>query len=135
MSCAFPDSYFEREFKARGWEVVVITEEDDLTSTEGLKKALRHIEGPDDVVWHSQPCVGGCPWQRINAKKSPETRDKIKGHWKLFEKLWKSFMIIASHAKKVGAQVYQEWPRGCAYWKDPKVENFLQKHPDGKISK
>ena len=65
----------EREFKKKGWEVVVITEEDDLTTEFGRKKAISALQGPQDVVWHSQPCTGGCPWIRINMRKGENPKE------------------------------------------------------------
>ena len=70
---------------------MVISEKDDLTTEHGINKAISALKGPGDVLWHSQPCVGGCPWIRINMKRSIKTRNKIKSHWALFSKLWKAF--------------------------------------------
>ena len=64
-------------------------------------------------------------WQYINLKRGPNTVARIKLHWKLFRRLWRAFEVVAEHALGVGARVFIEWPRGCAYWKDPKGE---QKH-------
>jgi hypothetical protein len=52
----------------------------------------------------------------------------MRRHWALFRRLWKSFEIAAAHAAALGAQVYVEWPRGCAYWKHPRVSKFLEPH-------
>ena len=49
----------EKEFKKKGWEVIVISEEDDLTTEFGINKAVAALTGPGDVLWHSQPCTGG----------------------------------------------------------------------------
>ena len=107
--------------------MIVITEKDDLTSEYGIEKAVKALTGPNDVLWHSQPCTGGCPWQRINLRRNPDTREKVKQHWKLFARLWKSFETIANHAISVGAAVYNEWPQGCSYWSNKKVNGFFQK--------
>ena len=76
LSCAWKDSLLEREFVRKGWEVIVITEEDDITTERGRNKAIQALKGPQDAIWHSQPCTGGCPWQRINIKKGAEARNK-----------------------------------------------------------
>ena len=99
-----------------GWNVIVITEEYDILTQKGIDKAINAITGPNDIVWHSQPCTGGCTWQIVNMKRGKETRDKIAGHWKLFEKIWTSFMKISNYAIGVGAQVFHEWPQSCSYW-------------------
>ena len=51
----------EQEFRKRGWVVVVISKEDDITTEKGQKKAIDALKGPDDMLWHSQPCIGGVP--------------------------------------------------------------------------
>jgi len=53
---------------------------------------------------------------------------KIRLHWRLFKRLWAAFEIVASHALSIGARVFVEWPRHCAYWRQPKVMKFLQDH-------
>ena len=113
-------------FRKRGWEVIVITEEDDIASEYGINKVKNAITQPGDVLWHSQPCTGGCPWQIVNAKRSHATKLKIDAHWKEFARLWNAFQIVAQHAIDVGASVYHEWPRGCMYWGNRKVA--LAKH-------
>ena len=86
------------------------------------------LRGPSDILWHSQPCTGGCPWQKYNMRKGESTREKIKDHYKLFRDIWKAFTEIAEIAIKRGAMVIIEWPKGCAYWNNMKVKNFLRKH-------
>ena len=108
--------------------VIVITEEDDLASEYGIDKVKNAITQPGDVLWHSQPCTGGCPWQIVNAKRSHATKLKIDAHWKEFARLWNAFQIVAQHAIDVGASVYHEWPRGCMYWGNRKVTSFLKKN-------
>ena len=53
---------------------------------------------------------------------------KISFHWKLFKRLWAAFEIVATHALGVGARVFVEWPRRCAYWKNDRVVKFLTAH-------
>ena len=43
-------------------------------------------------------------------------------------KLWKAFEIVAEHAMKVGAQVFNEWPKGCTYWSNRRVAAFFKRH-------
>ena len=35
---------------------------------------------------------------------------------------------MAEHALNVGARVFVEWPRRCAYWRDDRVVKFLARH-------
>jgi len=113
---------------SRGCKVVPITKDDDFASEAGILKCIQSLRGPADTLWFSAPCTGGSTWQFINLKRGPETVAKIKLHWALFHRLWAAFEIVASHALSVGARVFIEWPRRCAYWRDKRVVAFLRKH-------
>ena len=89
---------------------------------------MLNLQGPSDSFWFSAPCTGGSTWQYINLTRGPETVAKIKLHWKLFKRLWAAFEVVAEHALSVGARVFVEWPRRCAYWKNDKVVRFMAKH-------
>jgi hypothetical protein len=64
-------------------EVVRLTIDDDLTSDEGLAKALAAVSDPSFQVllFGALPCTGGSQWQNYNWKRGPDTQDKIRGHW------------------------------------------------------
>eukprot|EP00974_Lingulodinium_polyedra_P114122 11049090-Lingulodinium_polyedra.AAC.1 len=47
---------------------------------------------------------------------------RLAGHLTLHKRLWKNFVTVIEHCFKVGATVFIEWPRECAYWKDPKIQ-------------
>jgi hypothetical protein len=113
---------------SRGCRVVPITRDDDFASDSGMRKCVEHLKSAADTLWFSAPCTGGSTWQYINLKKGPQTVAKIRLHWRLFKRLWSAFEIVASHALSVGARVFIEWPRHCAYWRQPKVSKFLQEH-------
>ena len=66
-------------------------------------------------------------WAALNMLRGPATVRKIKTHWKLMRRLWKAFEHVADHALSVGARVFVEWPRGCAYWRAPTVYKFLKR--------
>ena len=66
-------------------------------------------------------------WVHLNWAVGESTRRKIRMHWALFHKIWRSFVIVAEHALEVGARVFVEWPRGCSYWREPCVAEFLIK--------
>ena len=53
---------------------------------------------------------------------------KVRLHWKLFKRLWAAFEVVAEHALSVGARVFVECPRKCAYWKNDSVAKFLSRH-------
>ena len=109
-------------------KTVLITEQDDLRTAKGQNKALSGLRGPGDILWHSQPCTGGCPWQKINAKKFKSAKAKLETHYRLFRELWNAFEVVAETAIARGASVWIEWPKKCFYWNTYRVRRFLQKH-------
>ena len=109
--------------------MVDITKEDDFTAAAGIDRAIQNIKGPRDSLFFSSPCTGGSPWQRINLLRGGDRMlVRLKGHWKLFKQLRASFEKVAIHAMSVGARIFVEWPRGCAYWNDKRVSGFLTKY-------
>ena len=127
--CCENGSLLQRKTKfSRGCKVVPITKDDDFASDAGMRKCVQNITGPSDTLWFSAPCTGGSTWQFINLKRGPETVAKIKLHWKLFKRLWAAFELVATHALNVGARVFVEWPRRCAYWRNDRVVKFLTAH-------
>ena len=108
---------------SKGCKVVPITKDDDFVSEAGIRKCISDLLGPRDTLRFSAPCTGGSTWQFINLKRGPETVAKIKLHWKLFKRLWVAFEIVVSHALSVGAKVFIEWPRRCAYWKNERIHH------------
>eukprot|EP00974_Lingulodinium_polyedra_P068103 6594999-Lingulodinium_polyedra.AAC.1 len=53
---------------------------------------------------------------------------RLAGHLTLHKRLWKNFVTVIEHCFKVGATVFIEWPRECAYWKDLKKSAGVGKH-------
>ena len=128
-ACCEPDSLLSKRIRfSKNREVVCITKEDDFTSDLGLKKALAPLSGQHDAVWLSCPCTGGSKWIDINWGRGIETQNKIRTHWDLFHRIWDSFEVLARQALRVGARVFVEWPRGCYYWKEPRVMHFLNNY-------
>ena len=127
--CCEPGSLLQAKTKfSRGCKVVPITKDDDFASVAGMQKCMQSLRGPSDTLWFSAPCTGGSTWQFINLKRGPATVAKIQLHWKLFKRLWAAFEVVAAHALHVGARVFVEWPRRCAYWKNDRVSKFMVKH-------
>ena len=80
--CTSTDSALGRKTRfQKGCRVTRITREIDFTKSKGLDLACDSIRGPLDFVWVSLPCVGGCPWQYVNAKKGPEALRRLQAHW------------------------------------------------------
>ena len=127
--CCEPGSLLQARTKfSRGCKVVPVTKDDDFASVSGMQKSMQNLRGPSDTLWFSAPCTGGSTWQFINLKRGPATVAKIQLHWKLFKRLWAAFEVVAEHALHVGARVFVEWPRRCAYWKNDRVAKFMAKH-------
>ena len=47
-----------------------------------------------DTLFFAGPCTGGSSWNRLNAKKGPETLNKIKEKQQLFWDLWEAFQTL-----------------------------------------
>ena len=74
--------------KKPGCRVVRLTVDDDLRKRSGMETALKAVREHHNVLlWVAIPCTGGCPWQRINSKRSPETAAKIKVHKRDVQKM------------------------------------------------
>ena len=124
--CCGPSSLLGVETKhSRGCKVVRLTEEEDVTAPRGISVALEAIAGPCTLLWGSIPCTGGCPWQKINRRR-PGGEARLRKHFKLFKRMWKSFEQVARDVLKAGGMVAIEWPKNCAYWKWPCVVALLQ---------
>eukprot|EP00969_Alexandrium_andersonii_P314153 13878497-Alexandrium_andersonii.AAC.1 len=70
--------------------------------------------------------MGASAWQRINAAHASRSNTqsfvrRLVGHYDLRWRLWLSFEQVARHCEQVGAIVMLEWPRACAYWREPRI--------------
>ena len=104
-----------------------ITIDEDFTSLKGRKCAIDGLRGPSDTIFFTGPCTGGSKWCNFNAARGPATRAKIERRREVFWELWDSFLIVAKHAISVKARILIELPRGCSYWHDPRMCDFLGK--------
>ena len=128
-ACCEEGSLLSRRSRwSRNRDVVCITEKLDFTSRNAIKISKSKIIGKADALWLSCPCTGGSTWVYINWHRGEDVRNKIREHWDLFHRIWKAFEEVAEHAIRMGARVFIEWPRGCAYWREPAVVRFLSKH-------
>ena len=102
----------------------------DFTTKAALSAVLADIVGPGDMFFFCSPCTGGSSWQHLNLSTAfqrgcSSTVHKLIGHWDLHWRLWEHFEVVARHCKKVGASCILEWPAGCAYWREERVQAFL----------
>ena len=79
------------------------------------------------LLWAAIPCIGGCPWQRLN-RRHPRAKARIQQHRATWRKLWDNFVLAAEKAMLCGAVIVIEWPQQCDYWRESSVIHFMQKH-------
>ena len=138
--CCGPDSRLGcRSRASRGCHVIRLTREHDMSTQAGLDYALSIVQrarddGKSVDLWGSIPCTGGCPFQRLNAKRGPKTRKKIAMHKRLFSKLFINYTKLADKVLAAGGKIAIEWPSQCSYWKDRRVVAFSRKHGLDKVS-
>ena len=100
--------------------LIRITEEDDPTSPEGLKRLLDIIEDPKSghvVVMSSIPCTLGCTFQRVNNGRkcmdNPETYKKYlelqASHQIRFDGLMTALEAVVEALLRVGGDLIREW--------------------------
>ena len=127
--CCEPGNLLSDRANAK-FEVYDNTKEDDFTTEATMEWVKQTLQDPGDVLFYCSPCTGGSPWQAFNLAKhagvgtghfSQRMSDHLELHWKL----WERFEVVARHCAKVGATVLIEWPRGCAYWRKPRVRALL----------
>ena len=115
----------QEKLKAPGCNVIRLTAKDDLRTPAGLRRALEAVRGsPRLLLRVSIPCTGGCPWQRVNARKQ-ESVDKVKALIVDMEKMWDTLVKVAKENRKRGGKIANEWPRYKDYWKRDDVESFV----------
>eukprot|EP00972_Heterocapsa_arctica_P001538 221784-Heterocapsa_arctica.AAC.1 len=83
------------------------------------------VRAPNCLLWASMPCLGGSPWQNLNRLRTGG-RAKVDAHIHLFDQIWAKLTRVALECLKHGGRVAIEWPTGCAYWRYPKVLEFLE---------
>ena len=110
-----------------------LTINDDLTTKHGLERAMHEIDKAQRIspgrllFWAAIPCIGGCPWQRLN-RKHPRAKARIEQHRAIWRRLWDNFVLAAEKAMLWGAVIVIEWPQQCDYWRESSVIRFMQKH-------
>jgi hypothetical protein len=113
-----------------GCKVIRLTIDDDLCTMEELQKALRIVQdcpGGRTLLWSSMPRAGGSPLQMLNSALGQGV-EKIAAHWRDFRFLWDHFVIVARAVVDICGVIAIEWPETCRYWKEPQVEQFVEKH-------
>jgi hypothetical protein len=127
-ACCSKDSLLGRKTtSSKDHAVTRLTQEHDLTSSEGVEFAevsMRKSKAKVKLLWISIPCTGGSTMYNIN-KHREHARQLHEQHLKLFHKLFASICVLADVITRTGGFNALEWPRGCTYWKLPKVQKFL----------
>ena len=79
-----------------GCKILRYTEEDDMTTPSGIKKAFSDLRGwtgqGDMALWSAIPCTGGSSWQYVNEVMYERTGNenalkRLKGLRSIFWKL------------------------------------------------
>ena len=52
----------------------------------------------------------------------------IKGHRRIFKKIWANFEVVADECAAKGGKIAIEWPKGCLYWRYREVKKLLERH-------
>ena len=128
--CCSVDSVLgHRRYVEAGCVSFRLTIQDDLTTQQGLERALEAVEGAADDeyvhLWGALPCTGGSPWQNLN-KRYPSARAKIQMHLATFQKLIKNFKKVARAVIARGGDVSFEWPTGCSLWRTTEVTEMIE---------
>jgi hypothetical protein len=109
--CCGRDSMLgESSKRSSGCEVVRLTIDDDLRTSEGLQKAIQILQDCPrgrTLLWSSMPCAGGSPWQTPNVAMG-EGLGKIEGRWKDLRLLWNNFDLMARAVVDFGGEVVIE---------------------------
>ena len=125
--CADEDSEFGMFAERYGLQHTRITELDDLTSNEGVTKALKAARNYGTLCIISLPCTGGSNWQKANGNSERGLR-RIAEHRKKFSKLLRATHVVADAVMKNGGYLIFELPRNNAYWKESEVKEFLNRY-------
>ena len=96
--CCVRDSKLGQMSKASaGCKTIRYTEEEDMTSDNGLQKALADLKGwkgrGNVALWSSIPCTGGSSWQYVNEVIYGRTGNdramkRVRGLQSVFSQLW-----------------------------------------------
>jgi hypothetical protein len=118
---------------SKGCYCIRITVDDDLTSWDGVVKAvavLQQYPAVPALIWVSIPCTGGSPWQRINRSKGEHVKQSVQQHIRIYRQLMQSAAIVLSAAKSSHGcfKIAWEWPRQCDYWRDGQYLAFREHH-------
>ena len=124
--CTNEDSRMgEEQYGSDGCKITRLTIKDDVTTPEGRDKAMKAVGGKNTLLWVSIPCTGGSPWQNLNRKK-PGGEERVQKHYDEFYKIWETLRCTAAECDRHGGKICIEWPTNCAYWKLPRVKEFIE---------
>ena len=121
--CGQDSKISQSRYQRDGCTVTRLTLEDDVSTSQGLYRAIEAVRSENCLLWTSVPCTGGSPWQDSNVKK-PGGLENIRKHKRLFNKIWTSFRIVANESRKDGGRLAIEWPKGCEYWRTKHVKQY-----------
>ena len=135
--CCAPDSEVGKVDKVRlrgeserpGCRVIRISKEDcDLTTSGGARKALSiACENPGALLLTSLPCTAGCPFWNLNIHR-PGGKARLREHKRQLRLMLEAWRPVAWTVRELGGCIAWEWPRDCALWKAPGIQEIVQEY-------
>ena len=121
------DSELGKVGNEMGRNVFRYTEEDDLSKASTIRDAFKTIRDHPGCHLHgSLPCTPWSQWQRLNfTKADPEGREKIMRAREQSLEWVATFHRMARSVVARGGSASFEWPRWCAGWDQPLVQQMV----------
>ena len=70
----------------------------------------------------------------MNRHRNPGAEEKIEQQKDIMKKLLRNFILVADRIVERGGDISFEWPAHCALWKDPHVQEMLDRFSMNKIT-
>ena len=104
-----------------------VTIADGFTREETVRVVINVLKtcGNKVLLWFAIPCTGGCPFARMNEKKSHNAKQRLEGHLDAFTMLWGDAVFVMTEAKVYEYLTAFEWPTFCSYWQREEVWSHM----------
>lgn len=134
--CSNKSKASDDRYNRPGTQLIRITESEDPTSPEGLRRLLDIIEDPMSghvVVVSSIPCTLGCTWQTVNHGRkctdNPKTYCKYfklqAKHKDRFDKLMTALEAVADALLRAWGDLIHEWGARSMLWNNQRVIDLI----------
>ena len=121
LCCADDSRLGQLSRSSEGCLIVRVTESDDLTREDTVKKILWFVKNVQChkipvLIWVSIPCTGGTRLTDLNwVVGTDKTRELIENHRTLYLKLFHSLRRIGQQLASDDICYAIEWPEYCKY--------------------